>query len=355
MVNEHHRDLLKRGAKVWNRWREENPGETPDLCSARLLAANLSRTDLRGANLCGACLINAKLMRAQMAGADLRDADLTGALLLSAQLEGADLSGAKLTSARFIRANLTRAKMIRADLIRTNFEAADLTEADLSGATFYEGSLAAARLINTSFEGAVLASCVVRGCSLWEPKLEGARQLHLIISAPEEPVVAVDSLEAALYLHHRLYGEGREPDIAGVAGRLALVLGNFAYRRRRLLQQINEALSRGGRLPAVVEFDKPASEDFNTTLRALTGMAQFIIADLTGAEETAEHLHSLAVYLEDTPVQLIAERSSYRDGLFDAFAEYPSFREPYRYESRTDLIEYLSESIIIPKAGGLEG
>jgi uncharacterized protein YjbI with pentapeptide repeats len=51
MANEDHLRILQQGVKVWNKWREENPGIEPDLSVADLKAA-----DLRGANLSGSNL-----------------------------------------------------------------------------------------------------------------------------------------------------------------------------------------------------------------------------------------------------------------------------------------------------------
>ncbi len=58
--------------------------------------ADLSRTELQGANLIGAKLQGADLYRAKLQGADLRRADLQGADLRRADLQGANLKEAEL-------------------------------------------------------------------------------------------------------------------------------------------------------------------------------------------------------------------------------------------------------------------
>ena len=68
MANPDHLDIIKRGVKVWNKWREENYGIEPDLALAdlhelELKEANLSETDLRNANLRGSAFRGATLSR----------------------------------------------------------------------------------------------------------------------------------------------------------------------------------------------------------------------------------------------------------------------------------------------------
>ena len=66
-----------------------------DLRGANLYAANLSGTDLRGANLYAA-----DLYAADLRGANLYATDLRGANLYAANLRGTDLSGANLRGAK---------------------------------------------------------------------------------------------------------------------------------------------------------------------------------------------------------------------------------------------------------------
>jgi uncharacterized protein YjbI with pentapeptide repeats len=167
MANKEHLKLLRQGVKAWNRWREDNPGDQPDLfeaglSKARLSGVDLSRADLRMADLVKAELVKADLSRAQLSGADLceahlreahlsmadlRRADLRGADLNGAHLSGAMLSGAILGGARLLGANLSRAVLSGAVLSRATLLLATLSRADLRGA-----DLSGAIVGNTSFD-----------------------------------------------------------------------------------------------------------------------------------------------------------------------------------------------------------
>jgi hypothetical protein len=57
MPNNKHVAILKKGAEIWNAWRDENPNIRPDL--SHLNGADLRRADLRKANLIGAVFLRA--------------------------------------------------------------------------------------------------------------------------------------------------------------------------------------------------------------------------------------------------------------------------------------------------------
>ncbi len=92
--------------------------------------ADLSRTDLPGANLFEANLRGANLREANLRGADLRLANLQGAHLFEINLQEVDLRGANLQGADLGRANLEGARLFDANLIK----AKGLTREQLDGA-----------------------------------------------------------------------------------------------------------------------------------------------------------------------------------------------------------------------------
>jgi uncharacterized protein YjbI with pentapeptide repeats len=102
-------EILNKGAKIWNQWRDQNPGVKPDLENADLSYTALDKTtrdllgdlDLAEVNLSNASLRNANLTgrdlrRANLRGADMRDAQLNGVWFDDADLREADLRNAQL-------------------------------------------------------------------------------------------------------------------------------------------------------------------------------------------------------------------------------------------------------------------
>src|ERR1017187_4614377 len=78
MADKEHFELVMGDIDAWNKWREENPEEKPDMSFAVMRGADLRHADLRGANLVGARLTGVDLAHANICGADLSTAeDLT--------------------------------------------------------------------------------------------------------------------------------------------------------------------------------------------------------------------------------------------------------------------------------------
>ena len=51
MAIEEHLNKIKQGVDVWNKWRENNPDETPDLSKADIRGYKLQKINLNNANL----------------------------------------------------------------------------------------------------------------------------------------------------------------------------------------------------------------------------------------------------------------------------------------------------------------
>jgi uncharacterized protein YjbI with pentapeptide repeats len=170
-----HLDVLKQGVRVWNEWREENPGAEPDLAGAKLRkanlkGANLSETDLRWADLTAANLRAANLNRADLRRAILSRTNFNMAYLSEANLSetylcGSNLSKADLRKAIFIRSDLASVDLSKSDIRRADFRWAYLIkarfdDADLSGANLIEANLSKSELNRSNLSEAFVAwSC----------------------------------------------------------------------------------------------------------------------------------------------------------------------------------------------------
>jgi uncharacterized protein YjbI with pentapeptide repeats/DNA-binding XRE family transcriptional regulator len=206
-ANKQHLALLKRGADVWNRWREENRGIQPVLRSIDfnlegcldLSNYNLEKADLQGVSgnsikFCRAALSWADLSGAVLTSADFEQATMIGTKLLNASLTQAHFHSAHLQGADLSQANLEQANLIGARLMQTNLCGANLTQADLRYSLMSE----------TNLEKAILNNCSVYGAAVWRVRLEQAQQSELDTS-PKTPTqieggILCDSLELAQIL-----------------------------------------------------------------------------------------------------------------------------------------------------------
>jgi uncharacterized protein YjbI with pentapeptide repeats len=199
MANPDHLEILKRGVKKWNQWREDHPDIRPDFVEAilskeDLSRANLSRADLSGAILTEADLTEVDLSKANLSGAILSGAILSGAVFTEAVLIGADLldvnlsravlsgavlleahlTSAVLTGAVLSGAFLTKAILNEADLSKTDLTGVDLSRADLISANLAEADLSGADLSGADLSGAILTRAILTKADLTEADLSHA-------------------------------------------------------------------------------------------------------------------------------------------------------------------------------------
>lgn len=190
MANKDHATLLRQGVPAWNRWRDANPSERPDLSRTRLAETDLTGADLRGADLGGAdlslCalpgarLAGANLTGARLTGADAREADLSGSSLSRSDLRGADLTAADLRTSHLDGTCLTEALldlavMENAHLSGAHLGRTSLKGADLKGADLREADLKSADLSGADLSGSDLSEADLRGACLTAARLNGAR------------------------------------------------------------------------------------------------------------------------------------------------------------------------------------
>ena len=195
MANQLHLDILLQGVEVWNRWREQNPGISPDL----------SRADLKGMVLPGV----------NLAGVNLQGANLRETIFEDANFLGADLRGV----------NLQQAELRKADLSEANLNRANLRQADLRDANLVEASMAGVELGQAKLQGVMLSK---KGPRRAKPGLGGRSQTPPPRRSSTAPVPAKRRKKAALGSVVRPAAKRRRL--------LFLVLGpsHCGYRHRRI-------------------------------------------------------------------------------------------------------------------------
>ncbi len=335
MANEEHLAILNQGVDAWNEWREENPEIQPDLVGAKL-----SGLDLRGIKFSSQYLVISHMgptnepvrasgyfNAANLTIADLRLVDLRGAQLRGTNLSGADLSRADLSYAWLDEVNLRRANLTEARLIRTNLEGA--------------------QLLNTNIENAEFADCLIHGISVWNIQGQPKKQLNLIITRHDEPVITVDNLEVAQFIYLLLNNQKIRDVINTITTKAVLILGRFTPERKAVLDAIREELRKRNYLPVLFDFDIPSDRDITETVTLLARMARFIIADLTEPSSIPKELEAIVPTLA-VPVQPLLEGSTRPYSMFKDYWKYDWVLEVHRYQGLNDLLASLKEKVIAP-------
>ena len=156
MANPEHVELVWKGSRYVNEWREKHPNETLDLSGAKLGFVNLRYANLSGCILERADLSNAFLVGANLQKSNLKNASLINATLLEADLSEADLSKANLGFANLAKSNLSKSIFKEARLAVSWLGDANLSEANFYGARLFETNLTHTNLSLTKFSGADL-------------------------------------------------------------------------------------------------------------------------------------------------------------------------------------------------------
>lgn len=253
MANPEHVEILKQGAAVIRKWREEHPNERLDLSEADgLQGADLHEADLRGATLEGADLRRASLKDADLRGASLRGAKLEGSILHCATLdetteisdkwrlvwqivadkdtllEGQRTKIKKIenTSSMFTHffdheassmfrhfldhkasgrdlyeADLSEANLQEANLQEANLQKANLHKTDLWGANLNMADLRFANLRGADLRRANLCSAFLLGADLREADLAGADIGWAYFSQANLYGAYLANVHGALYAH----------------------------------------------------------------------------------------------------------------------------------------------------------
>jgi uncharacterized protein YjbI with pentapeptide repeats len=320
-----------------------------DLSGADLSEANLRRASLERATVRQACLRRTDLFRANLSGADLSYADLRDATLVDATIApsvwqhdvhfgsgsyvGNNCYGIIVSYAGFDDEG-TESK------ITPNLMGANLRGADLRNSTLVEANL----------EGADLTGCRVYGISAWGLRLHGATQKDLIITAPGEPVVTVDDLEVAQFVHLMLNNSKIRNVIDTITSKAVLILGRFTAPRKRVLDSLKDALRSRGYLPIIFDFDGPESRNLTETVSTLAHLARFVVADISDAKSIPQELMRIVPGLPSVPVQPLIQSSRAEYGMFRDFRDYPWVLEPYVYDDPSQLLAALEQQVIRPAA-----
>lgn len=141
MGNPEHLEILKRGAGVWNKWREKNPNLTPDLRNSELHGADFSGVVLRGIDLSKSLLNGINIFLMDLCEADLHKSHLSGANLRNVQLRRSNLIEVDLSLSNIFLSDISNSDLSMANLIGTIFREVHLdlaifTQAKIGLSTF---------------------------------------------------------------------------------------------------------------------------------------------------------------------------------------------------------------------------
>ncbi|WP_052055921.1 pentapeptide repeat-containing protein [Myxosarcina sp. GI1] len=216
--NRQHYRLLKRGAKVWNKWREKNPDIIPQLAGAKLETLALDGMNLD---------------KADLRGVELRNLSCRNSFYRSANLQGAFISEVDFSNSQFRGANFSHGEICKSyfnqtDLKKANFEGVRASNIQMKNATCTEASFINANLDNVRVFGTLFRNT----------KFDGVRSSNIYICDCEDEL-PINDIKLAELTYLKRYASSQfeyflqsltlEKKLLDLANKLVDKFGNYNF------------------------------------------------------------------------------------------------------------------------------
>jgi uncharacterized protein YjbI with pentapeptide repeats len=288
-------------------------------------------------------LEESSFFRADLRMAIIKECRFERANFCESNLEKTNFSGSDLSEANFTGANLSNAILVNTNLFRVDFYKANLSNADLTKARLFF-----ACLVETNLKGSNLSNCEIYGISAWQVETDDKTdQSNLIINRREDPIITVDNLEVAQFVHMIMTHKKIRTVIDTMTGKGVLLLGRFGDGRKSILDGIADVLRKKNLLPIIFDFDPPRDRDVTETVMTLAGLCKYIIADLTMPMSVGQESRTIIPDLAIPFVPLIeGDENPY--SMFPDLLKYPWVLDLVRYENRSHLMTILQDNVLRP-------
>ena len=226
---------------------------------------------------------------------------------------------------------------------------ANLKRADLSGADLREADLRGTSLIRTVIDKAKISGSLVYAINVLDLKGEFEEQEDLIITPSKAPMITVDNIKVAQFIHLILNNEEIREVINTLTSKSVLILGRFSIpQRKSLLDALRNKLREYDLLPIVFDFDRPTDKDFTETIKILAGLSLFVIADITNPKSSPLELQATVPDYQIPFVPIIQEGEQPFAMMINLQKKYNWVLDTLTYDSIDSLIKALKSAIIDP-------
>ena len=244
-----------------------------------------------------------------------------------------------------IQPDLTRINLSGRDLTGINFKGVGLFKADLSNTILHNANLRQSIAIKADFSGSNLSGSHVYGISAWDIKTDDiTNQKDLIITEPKKPMITVDNLQLAQFIHLLINNKNIRDVIQAVSNKAVLILGRFADGHIDILRKIKVKIRELGYLPILFDFDKPKNRNLTETVITLASLSKVVICDLTNPACIPQELQATIPNFSSVIFQPIIMEHMKEYAMFESFEMYTWVNPIIEYKNIEDLnikISYL--------------
>jgi len=232
-----------------------------------------------------------------------------------------------------IRPDLTRINLSNRDLSGIDLRGVGLFKANFSNSILRDANLRQAIAIKANFSGCDISASKVYGISAWDIVTdENTKQLDLVITEPWDPIITVDNLQLAQFLHLLINNKNIRDVIQAVSNKAILILGRFANSHIEILQQIKEKLRLQGYLPILFDFDKPNNRDLTETIITLASLSKAVICDLSYPACIPQEMYATVPFFKSVIFQPIILKGVRQYAMFESLQRYPWVKPIIEYD-----------------------
>lgn len=341
MAVQEHLEILKSGKENWNNWMTGNWNEISTLeyrvreGIAKVVPktrADLSGIDLKEfGNLSGFTFYKTDLSYSNISnlkfdGCNFRKANLCGSIFRDTQFLNSNFDKCMMLHTTGHNAHFTNCSLFGANLGSSNFYKAKFTNCNLT-----QSSIGWTQLIETEFHSSELSYTRAYGTSVWNCNFIDSHQKNIRINKEGEPLISVDDIEIAQFIHLMLTNKKIKNVISTLTSKVVLILGRFTEERLSVLREIKEILRERNYVPVLFDFEPSINRDITETVSTIAHLSKFIIADLTSAKSIPQELSHIIPNLPSVTIQPI---------LLDGEREYGMFEHLERYNWVKEILFY---------------
>ncbi|GMX64359.1 pentapeptide repeat-containing protein [Paenibacillus elgii] len=339
MIHGEHVEILKKGVKHWNKWRENNPDVHPNLRGVNFYdleieyncvygephfeSANFSNTDLSSSIIRDGIYINCNF-----SNSTLNYADLCFAYFSSCDFSNTSMRVAKIGSTHFNNCRFNSTDLSYASAEDTIFENTQLINSDLININFI-----ASKFLKSEIDG-----CNIYGISSWDLDISDTIQRNLNVGKDDQ-ILTVDNLEIAQFIYLMINNSKLKSIIDTLTSKTVLILGRFTPERKKVLDIIKNKVRTHDLVPILFDFNGPKSRDVSETVITLAAMSKLIIADISEAKSIPQELSLVVPNLPSVPVFPLLSASLNEYGMFEHFKRYPWVQKVIQYNEDNISVE----------------
>ncbi len=247
-----------------------------------------------------------------------------------------------------IQPDLTRIDLSNRDLTGIDFRGVGLFKANFRNSNLENANLRQSIVIKSNFSGCNLSGAHVYGISAWDIQTDNnTNQIDLIITEPKEPVITVDNLQLAQFIHLLINNNNIRDVIQAVSNKAVLILGRFANGHINILREIKNELRRMNYLPILFDFEKPQNRNLTETVITLASLSKAVICDLTNPACIPQEMYATIPHFSSVLFQPIIKADLKQYAMFESLECYPWVQPIREYNSLSDLRNIISSMDLV--------